>query len=149
MRAWLIGVSSATVLLAGIFTTLAVAQANHQPRTTPSATPIVGSPLLQPSIDLVEAQEMALEGQGGAHVAEIDLDAEHGPLTYRIELDNGADVEIDATTGEILRTEHDEHSGRDTSARRGNHDDDDRSARRGDHGDDRPARRGHHHRHND
>ena len=149
MRAWLIGVSSVTVLLAGILTTLPVAQANHQPRATPGATPIVGTPLLQPSIDLVEAQEMALQGQGGAHVAEIDLDAEHGLLTYRIELDNGVVVEIDATTGEILRTEHDKHSGRNTSARRDNHDGDDRSARRGHRGDDRPAHRGHHHRHND
>src|SRR5918998_1318999 len=119
MRAWLISVSSATVLLAGILATIPQAGANHQPRAARSATPIVGSPLLQPSIDLVEAQEVALGGQGGAHVAEIDLDAEHGLLTYRIELDNGIDVEIDATTGEILRTEHDEHHGRGTSARRG------------------------------
>jgi hypothetical protein len=149
MRAWLIGVSSATVLLAGILATVPLAGANHQPRATPSGTPIVGSPLLQPGIDLVEAQEIALEGQGGAHVAEIDLDAEHGLLTYRIELDNGVDVEIDATTGEILRTEHDEHPGHDTSARRGDRDDDDWTARRHDRDDGRSARWGHDRRHDD
>jgi hypothetical protein len=105
---------------------------------------MVGSPLLQPTIDLVEAQEIALEAQAGAHVTEIDLDGEHGLLTYRIELDNGIDVEIDATTGEILRTEHDEQPDDDTfrgsddddentSTRRGHHDDDDRSAGRRNH----------------
>jgi uncharacterized membrane protein YkoI len=156
MRAWLIGWSCATVLLAGMISTVPVARANHQPRATPSATPIVGSPQLQPTIDLGAAQEIALEGQGGAHVVEIDLDGKAGVLTYRIALDTGIDVEINATTGEIVGTERDEHpddaaaarqGGGDndaTSGRRGRHDGDDRSARRGDRDDDdKLARRGH------
>ncbi len=157
MRARLIGWGSATMLLAGMIVTVPVARANHQPHATPSATPIVGSPVLQPSIDLGEAQEIALEGQGGAHVAEVDLDGKDSSMVYRIALDNGIDVEIDATTGEILRTEHDAHAddttavrqgGDDneaTAARRSHHHDDDRSARRGDRDDDdERARRGHH-----
>jgi hypothetical protein len=170
MRTWLIGWSCATVLLAGTIATVQPARANHQPRATPSATPIVGSPLLQPTIDLVEAQEIALEGQGRAHVTQIDLAAKDGVLVYRIALDNGIDVEVDATTGQIVGTGRDEHpdvataarqGGDDNeapAARRGHHDGDDRSARRGDRDDDdkrahrghrahddRSARRGHHH----
>jgi Peptidase propeptide and YPEB domain len=170
MRAWQIGWSCAVVLLAGMIATAPQTGANHQPRATPSATPVVGSPLLQPTIDLVEAQKIALKGQAGAHVAEIDLDGKAGVLTYRIALDNGIDVEVDATTGESVGTERDEHPGEVTAARqggddneapaarRGHHDGDDRSARRGDRddddkrahrghhdNDDRSARRGHHH----
>jgi hypothetical protein len=149
MRPWLIGLSGATVLLAGIAATAPSAGANHERSGTPVAvTPIIGSPLLEPTIDLVAAQEIALEGQGGAHIAEVDLDGKDGVLTYRIVLDTGLDVEIDASTGEIVDTERDEHPGAVTAARQGkdDHDDDRRSARRGNRhhdGDDRSGRRGH------
>ena len=127
MRAWLIGLSGATLLLAGIISTAPLVGANHERSETPTAgTPIIGAPLLEPSIDLVEAQEIALEGQGGAHVAEVDLDGKTGVLVYRIALDNGLDVEIDATTGEIVGTERDEHPDDDTSTtQRSAQDDDD------------------------
>ena len=145
MRTWLIGWSCATVLLAGTIATVQPARANHQPRATPSATPIVGSPLLQPTIDLVEAQEIALEGQGRAHVTQIDLAAKDGVLVYRIALDNGIDVEVDATTGQIVGTERDEHPDVATAARQGGDDNEAPAARRGHHdGDDRSARRGDH-----
>jgi hypothetical protein len=161
MRAQLIRWSCATVLLAGMIATVQPAQANHQPRATPSATSIVGSPVLQPTIDLLEAQEIALEGQGRAHVTQIDLAAKDGVLVYRIALDNGIDVEVDATTGEMLRTEHDAHAndttavrqaGDDneaTAARRSHHHDADRSARRGDRDDDDERARRAHHDHDD
>ena len=164
MRGWLTGASCVVVLLAGITGGVPPAGANHEPEVTPSPTPIVGSPLLQPAIEPGAAQELALEGQGGAHVAEVDLDGNAGLLAYQITLDNGIVVRIDATTGEILGTERadppgdegarrgdraaaagkgDEDDGA-TSARQGRHGDDDRSKRRGDRDDDERARRRHH-----
>ncbi len=126
MRTWLIGVSGATVVLAGILASGPLARATHESSGAPvTATPIIGTPLLQPSIDLVEAQQIALEGQPSAHVAEIDLDGKYGVLVYRIALDTGLDVEVDATTGAVVGTERDEHPDDDTAARQGDDDDDD------------------------
>jgi len=71
----------------------------------------VGTPLLQPSIDLIRAQEIALEGQSGAVVTEMDLDGEDGVLVYSIELDNGMEVDVDATSGEVLKTEQEDENG--------------------------------------
>lgn len=70
-----------------------------------SGPAVVGTPLLQPSIDLMRAQEIALEGQTGAVVTEVGLDGEDGVLGYSIELDNGIEVDVDATSGEVLKTE--------------------------------------------
>ncbi len=126
MSTRLIGASSVTVLLAGILATGPLAGATHEPIGTPAADPpVIGAPLLQPSIDLVEAQQIALAGQGGAHVAEIDLDGTDGVLAYSIALDNGVDVEVDATTGKIRGTERDEDPDDDTGARQRDNDDDD------------------------
>jgi uncharacterized membrane protein YkoI len=66
---------------------------------------VVGTPLLQPTIDLARAQEIALEGQSGAVVTEVDLGGEDGVLAYSIELDNGMEVDVDATSGDVLKTE--------------------------------------------
>ncbi len=130
MRTGLIGLSSATLLLVGILATGPLAGATHEQSPTPSGTtaartPIIGAPLLEPTINLVEAQEIALQGQVGAHVAEVDLDGKDGVLVYRIALDTGIDVEIDATTGAIVGTERDEHADDDTTVRQGDDDDDD------------------------
>lgn len=70
-----------------------------------SGPAVVGTPLLQPSIDLMRAQEIALTGQAGAVVTEVGLDGENGVLTYSIELDNGMEVDVDATSGDVLKTE--------------------------------------------
>ena len=70
-----------------------------------NATPVVGTPLLQPTIDLAKAQEIALQGQTGAAVTSVKLDGEDGTLIYDVELDNGTEVEVDATSGEVLKTE--------------------------------------------
>ena len=70
-----------------------------------NATPIVGAPLLAPAIDLATAQQTALNGQGSAVVTEIGLDGSDGVLVYSISLDNGVEVEIDATTGAVLKSD--------------------------------------------
>lgn len=51
----------------------------------------------------VDAWEKALEGQAeDVKVKENELKIEEGKVVYDIELDNGKDVKIDATTGEII-----------------------------------------------
>lgn len=51
----------------------------------------------------VDAWEKALEGQAeDVKVKENELKIEDGKVVYDIELDNGKDVKIDATTGEII-----------------------------------------------
>jgi uncharacterized membrane protein YkoI len=67
-------------------------------------TPVVGTPLLQPKIDLTRAQEIALEGQSNAVVTDVSLDGAGGVLAYSVELDNGVEVDVDATSGEVLKT---------------------------------------------
>jgi hypothetical protein len=69
------------------------------------AAPILGTPTLQPAIDIVRAQEIALEGQSGAVVRWVKLDGDDGVLHYDVVLDNGVEVEVDATTGQIAETE--------------------------------------------
>ena len=49
-----------------------------------------------------EAMEKALEGQEGAWVKEYELDIENDKAIYEIDIEDGKDVKIDATTGEIL-----------------------------------------------
>ena len=75
--------------------------------STPAAT---GSPapILDPEVGLIEAQETALSGYEGAAVRSMELDYQAGELVWEIRLDNGVEVEIDALTGEVLRTEDDD-----------------------------------------
>ena len=52
----------------------------------------------------VDAMEKALEGQAeDVKVKEYELKIEDGKVVYDIELDNGKDVKIDATTGDIIK----------------------------------------------
>lgn len=51
-----------------------------------------------------EAMEKALEGQKeGAWVVEYELEIDDGKAVYDIDVENGTDVKIDATTGEIIK----------------------------------------------
>lgn len=51
----------------------------------------------------VDAMEKALEGQAeDVKVKEYELKIEDNKTVYEVELDNGKDVKIDATTGEII-----------------------------------------------
>jgi uncharacterized membrane protein YkoI len=72
------------------------------------STPAAGAPLLQPTISLEQAQRTALAANADAAVEEVELEFEDGRLVYEVELSNDVDVEIDAVTGEILETEHDD-----------------------------------------
>ncbi len=120
VRRWLAGMSVGTMALTGVMAAgplPASAQQNSTPPPAQSALQtageddqatgpaVVGTPLLQPSIDLTRAQEIALEGQTGAVITEVDLAGEDGVLAYSIELDNGMEVDVDATSGEVLKTE--------------------------------------------
>ena len=50
-----------------------------------------------------EAMEKALEGQKeGAWVVEYELEIDDGKTVYDIDVENGTDVKIDATTGEVI-----------------------------------------------
>src|SRR5699024_3151822 len=51
----------------------------------------------------VDAMEKALEGQDeDVKIKEYELKIEDGKTVYEVELDNGKDVKIDATTGDII-----------------------------------------------
>lgn len=51
-----------------------------------------------------EAMEKALEGQKeGAWVVEYELEIDDGKAVYDIDVENGTDVKIDATTGEVIK----------------------------------------------
>ena len=120
IRRWLVGMSVGTMALTGMVATGPLPVSAQQDSTAPAAQSVaqttaeddqatgpavVGTPLLQPTIDLTRAQEIALEGQSGAVVTEVDLGGEDGVLAYSIELDNGLEVDVDATSGEVLKTE--------------------------------------------
>ena len=55
-------------------------------------------------ISVEDAWEKSLEGQAeDVKVKEYELKIEDGKVVYDIELDNGKDVKIDATTGDIIK----------------------------------------------
>lgn len=112
-RLWLTSLAVGSLVLLGVLAARPFAS-GAQESATPAvatdddqgnATPVVGTPLLQPAIDLTRAQEIALDGQSGAVVTGVELDGDDGVLAYDVRLDNGTEVEIDATTGAILETE--------------------------------------------
>jgi len=99
---------------------------------------IIGTPTLQPAIDLIRAQEIALEGNPDAAVIKVELDGENGVLEYSVRLHNGVEVDIDATTGAIIRTEQsdDDNGDDDGTADNGGSGDDDGNDDDGGSGDD-------------
>lgn len=59
----------------------------------------------QAAITQEEAEAIALAQYPDAKVVATELENEGGTLLYSIELDNGAEVEVDANTGTVLPTE--------------------------------------------
>jgi len=119
-RRHLIGAGAATVALAGVaaspLRTLAqdaTPAAGADDGEQNSANPVLGTPTLQPAIDIIRAQEIALEGNAGAVVTGVDLDGDDGVLTYSVALDNGLEVDVDATTGAVIKTEPENGNGDD------------------------------------
>ena len=74
-----------------------------------STPPAAEDGLLRPDVDLIEAQEIAVQEFPGSAVWSIELDREsRGPgLVYEISL-GGGEVDLDAMTGDVLRTEWDD-----------------------------------------
>jgi len=57
------------------------------------------------TISAADAEAAALAANPGATVVKSELDNENGALVYSVELDNGADVKVDAGNGAILFTD--------------------------------------------
>jgi uncharacterized membrane protein YkoI len=67
-----------------------------------------GAPLLQPTISLERAQQIALADHDGAVVREAGLEFEGEALVYEITLSGGIEVVIDASSGAVLMVEQDD-----------------------------------------
>ena len=97
MKKWLIGSgivgALAVALLVGSLVTSALAQG------ATSAAPPQGP--LTPE----QAKAVALEANPGATVVRVEQEQEHGTLVYEVQLDNGQEVEVDASDGTILGAE--------------------------------------------
>lgn len=59
----------------------------------------------QAKISVDQAKSAALAANPGTTVVKAELGDENGTITYSVELDNGADVKVDANTGAVLSTE--------------------------------------------
>ena len=77
-----------------------------QPGTAGAQTAM--EPVLRPDIDQIAAQEAALGGQAGVAVESVKLQRAESGLRYELELSNGAEVLVDATTGQVLPMTDDE-----------------------------------------
>jgi uncharacterized membrane protein YkoI len=129
-RRTLIGQGAGALALAGALTHTALPAAAQDDGTPGSdadddngAERLLGTPIFTPGIDIVQAQEIAIEGHDGAAVRSVELDGDDGVLVYEVKLDNGVEVEIDATTGEIVETRQDDD---DDNGEDDDDDDDDR-----------------------
>ena len=111
-RRQLIGAGAASVALtaAAAYPLRALAQdeVDDDDDARGSGNRIIGTPTLRPEIDLIRAQEIALEGNAGAAVTKVELEGDDGVLKYDVHLNNGVEVEIDATTGAVIRTDRDD-----------------------------------------
>ena len=103
MKKWLIGSgivgALAVALLVGSLVTGALAQG-----TTPVAPP-------QGPLTPEQAKAVALEANPGATVVRVEQEHEHGTLVYEVQLDNGQEVEVDASDGTILGAELEDANG--------------------------------------
>jgi hypothetical protein len=115
LQSWFSCLGIGTLVLSGVLVPgpLASAQNATPPAQATAQTAededngksVVGTPLLEPAIDLIRAQEIALEGHTGAAVMDVELGDLNGLLTYSVTLDSGIEVDVDATSGEVIRTE--------------------------------------------
>jgi hypothetical protein len=115
LQSWFSCLGIGTLVLSGVLVTgpLASAQNATPPAQATAQTAddedngksVVGTPLLEPAIDLIRAQEIALEGHTGAAVMDVELGGQNGVLAYSVTLDSGIEVDVDATSGEVIRTE--------------------------------------------
>ncbi len=150
-RRWMTGLTLGTMALTGMIAVnpmTSSAQENSTPpaaQTAPQSSSdqtngpaVVGTPLLQPKIDIVRAQEIALADQSGAVVTDVSLEGESGVLEYSVDLDNGNEVHVDATSGDIRPDDGKDDNGSKNGDENGNEDqgDDDNGHDGGSEGDD-------------
>lgn len=55
-----------------------------------------------------EAIAIAEKAFDGAKAVEVEQESENGGLVYEVEMDNGAEVEVDGSSGDILEIEHED-----------------------------------------
>lgn len=97
------GLTLGTMALTAMLAVNPIAGSAQETTTDQANGPaVVGAPLLQPKIDMIQAQEIALADQSGAVVTDVSLEGESGVLAYSVELDNGNEVHVDADSGDIL-----------------------------------------------
>jgi uncharacterized membrane protein YkoI len=78
-----------------------------------------------------EAKSIAIEAAGGGEVREMELDRDDQEYEFEIRGESGeVEVKVDAKSGEVLKTEHDDQDDDDRNDRddRDDRDDDDRQA---------------------
>ena len=73
---------------------------------TEGADDAESAPAGAPAITSDQARDAALAVHSGT-VKSIELESENGALIYTVEFTNGVEVEVDAATGEVLKTEQD------------------------------------------
>ena len=94
MLRWLAALATGSFLLVCTFTIGPGAGFAQQDPTPPAA-----------ELGEDEAANIALEANPDTEVVEVESEQEDGRLLYEVQLSNGVEVEIDATTGEIVETE--------------------------------------------
>lgn len=70
----------------------------------------VGAFAKEASVPFSKAEEIAIQEVKGSQVEEIELDRENGELIYEVELEgthDDIDVEVNATTGEVIKVDDD------------------------------------------
>jgi len=90
----------------GVITYTAFAQGSGTDDDEASESQDSGAALQgQAAITQEEAEAIALAQYPGAKVLATELENEGGTLLYSVELDNGAEVEVEANTGTVLPAE--------------------------------------------
>src|SRR5699024_3709453 len=111
------GITAAGILLGGA--SIAGAAVNNNSETTVKETAVQSEEVVQTKdatpaesfISMEKAQEIALSEQDG-HIDSIELESEEGYVYYEVEIENGDreyDIYIEASTGEILKVDRDDH----------------------------------------
>ncbi len=106
-RRQIVNVGAASLVSAGalgttLTDTLAQAETPTPLPQTAGAETTAQTLVLRPDIDQIAAQETALDGQTGVAVHSVKLQAVNDILLYEVELSNGAEVTVDATTGQVM-----------------------------------------------
>jgi len=111
------GITAAGILLGGA--SIAGAAVNNNSETTVKETAVQSEEVVQTKdataaeslLSMEKAQEIALSEQDG-HIDSIELESDEGYVYYEVETENGDteyDIYIEASTGEVLKVDRDDH----------------------------------------